>query len=209
MTTPTTRVPNAIPSLGVGALWGLGPSLSEWGGHAVWTHSGGVRSARSLLCWSPETDSALAITVNTPAGFETFVATLVERIGKALFGGVPLRRVLPASEHIQPSGLERFVGTYLRFGTRYDLSVEHGRLRFLETNLGVGSPGEVIGVVVHCDCVSVADDSFLIVVPGFDEPLPISFSGESRGGHAMTLVSLLFPARRAGAGLAGACSAPM
>ena len=195
MTTPTVTVPGAIPQFGVGDAWGLGPSRSHWDGQTVWSHSGGVQSARTLLSWLPAFQGVLALTVNTPDAFPMLVTRLMGTLGTAVFGVRDPASPGPPSPLVV-SDVQRYVGTYARFGTRYDLHAHEGRLRYVETNLGVGVPGERRGVVVDCECTPVARDRFLIAIPGFDGLLPLSFEGDDGGGRATRLVSTLLCARR-------------
>jgi CubicO group peptidase (beta-lactamase class C family) len=196
MTEPTAAVPGPIPSFGVGDAWGLGPSRSQWSGHTTWSHSGGVRSARSLLSWFPSFQGVVALTVNTPDAFSALTTYVMRALGTAAFGLSAPSTPTTSADPFQISQLDRYVGTYVRFGTRYDLDAQGGKLRYLETNLGVGYPGESFGVVVDCECAPVATDRFSIAVPGFEQPLPLSFGGQDNLGRATNLVSTLLCARR-------------
>lgn len=197
MTTPTATVPAPIPSIGIGDAWGLGPSRDRWGSREVWSHAGGMASARCLMSCIPSSRGVIAMTANTPARFLDFAARILERVGSAVFGIAPPTSRLPA-DPFRPRDLARFAGIYTRFGTRYDLDVRNGHLHYEETNLGIALPGEVLGRAVSSVCMPFAEDRFLITIPGFREPMPVAFDGTDEGGRATRLTSTLFPARRIG-----------
>lgn len=196
MTTPTSTVPAPIPSIGIGDRWGLGPSLDRWGRNEVWSHAGGMRSARSLLSWIPSLRGVVALTLNTPACFSDFAARVLRQVCPAVFGVSPREMPNVGAAREPLADIDRFVGTYLRFGTSYELLNRAGRLRYRETNLGNGLPDEVLGVTADSDCIPLGDDKFLFNLEGFREPFPLTFSGCDGEGRATRLVSTLFPALR-------------
>lgn len=99
-----------------------------------------------------------------------------------------------------PAGLridnpQRFVGTYVRTGSRYDVTYEVGVLHFKETNTGYGIPNEALGVVVDGKLTPLGPDRFIVTLPDSVQ-LPVAFFGNDSLGKAGTLIAPSFAAGR-------------
>ena len=195
MMTPTTDVPIAVPKWGIGSKWGLGPNLSHWDGTAVWGHVGGNTSGACQLVWFPQKCGVLAFTVNTLAAFDMFTARMFDDFSRAVFG-VGMSRLRAPESPLEVEQPTRFAGTYTRCGARYEVSEESGRLHYTERNLGLGVPGEILGIAVEGDLTSLGEARFLVMMPGFTDGIPVAFFGSDERGRACNVVTPMFAARR-------------
>jgi hypothetical protein len=160
----------------------------------VWGHAGGNRSGTSQVMWVPEKRAVLALVLNTPAALVPFSERLFDRFTRAAFAMSAPRPATP------PPGLridnpQRFVGTYVRTGSRYEVTEDQGWLRFKATNTGFGIPGEQLGVVVDGKLTPLGPDRFVVLLPGSAQ-LPVAFFGNDDRGRAGTLIAPSFAAGR-------------
>jgi len=196
MMTPTTDVPIAVPVWGVGDKWGLGPNMSKWGDKVVWGHAGGNRSGVSQLLWLPERHAVLAFVLNAPGALDGFSTRMFGGFSQAVFG-VSGPKLSPPDPPLHVAEPKRFVGTYVRYGMRYEITAEADRLHYKQINLGLGTPGEVLGVLIEGDLISLGGDRFMVKIPAVpDGGLPLAFFGRDSAGRALNLVDPMFAARR-------------
>jgi CubicO group peptidase (beta-lactamase class C family) len=195
MMTPTTEVPMPVPAWGVGSQWGLGPHKSSWGGTVVWGHAGGNGSGIAQLIWLPDKRGVLAFTVNTLAAFTGFSAQMFGAFSAAVFGASAPQLRAPESP-VRVDNPERYIGTYSRTGARYEISARADRLHYAETNLGLGLPEEVLGLMVEGELVPLGQDRFLVQLPGRPDFIPIGFFGSDAQGHSTNLVNPAFASLR-------------
>lgn len=197
MMTPTTDVPMAMPTWGVGSKWGLGPNMSKWGQTVVWGHAGGNQNGMSQLIWIPEKRAVLAFVLNTPAALDPFSVRMFGEFSQAVFGisGPTVTAPEPALRVKNP---KRFVGNYTRLGMRYEITQEGGKFRYKQINLGGLVPAELmpLGVLMDAELVSLGGDRFLARFPGQAGGMPIGFFGNDEQGRAANLVDPMFAARR-------------
>ncbi len=193
MMTPTTSVPTPLTS--IGNMWGLGPKMGRWGNTVVWGHAGGTGSGASQLVWFPEKRGVLALIINTPAASSAFTAKMFSDFSAAVFGASTSTTTV-ADPPVNLTNARRFVGTYSRYGTRYEISEQSGRLSFKEINLGSGIPNEVTGVAAEGTLTALGNDRFLLEIPGRSDKRGVAFFGSDAQGRAVNLVAPNFPARR-------------
>lgn len=200
MMTPTTTVPISSSFAIIGSSCGLGPTMDHWGSTVVWGHAGGNRSGTSRLLWIPEIRGVLAIAFNGQSNVD-FLSSILGDFCDTAFGvRVPVRAVTePAA---RPENRQRFVGHYLRYGTRVEISEVAGRLRLQETSLGSGKLQEQRGVIYDCALIPLGGDQFVCETPGCGSvPLlsshaAVGFSGNDEQGRAAHLISPFLAARR-------------
>jgi hypothetical protein len=92
-------------------------------------------------------------------------------------------------------GFARYVGSYMRYGTRIEISEEAGRLRFKEFSLGSGKLSEQLGLLYDSTLRPHGADRFICDTPGSGtQPIlsshaSVGFSGDDGQGRATILVS--------------------
>lgn len=203
MMTPMTDVPIPASFAGVGQKWGFGPSMDLWGQTAVWGHGGGNRSGSSRFVWLPEKRGVLAVVVNTTDADEAFVTTILGDFSRAVFGVGAALPAAPASA-IPLENPGRFVGCYERYGTRYEVMEDAGRLRFTEVSLGSGKHTEALGLVRDSALIPLGDDCFLVetTASGRDLTPPsqavLGFFGADERNRAVNVATPVVTARRVG-----------
>jgi CubicO group peptidase (beta-lactamase class C family) len=195
MMTPTTEVPMPVPAWGVGTQWGLGPNMSHWDNAVVWGHAGGNGSGVAQLIWLPDKRGVLAFTVNTLSAFTGFSAQMFGAFSAAVFGASAPQLRAPESP-ARIDNPERYIGTYSRNCSRYEISARGDRLHYADANLGLGLPGERVGLLVEGELVPLQQDRFLMQMPGSPDFIPIGFFGSDAQGRATNLVNPAFASRR-------------
>jgi hypothetical protein len=165
------------------------------GRHRCVGHAGGTRCGASQLVWLPQKRGVLAFALNTLAAFDVFTTRMLGDFSHAIFGVSAPTLVLPKPP-LRIDNCKRFVGTYVRNGMRYEIREKGGRLHYQETYLGLGVPGEVLGVVVEGDLTSLGGDRFLVMRPAPAYGIPIASFGDDGQGRAANLVVPNFATRR-------------
>lgn len=195
MMTPTTDVPVRAPFMAVGPAWGLGPSMDSWSGTTVWGHAGGNRSGVSRVAWFPERRGALAVAFNTSGSNEEFVEKILGDVSGLVFGARAARPTVTDLKLRPDSGFARYVGSYMRYGTRIEITENGGLLRFREFSLGTGKLAEHLGLVYESTLRPHDTDRFICDTPGTgSQPMlsshaSVGFSGDDGQGRATILVS--------------------
>jgi CubicO group peptidase (beta-lactamase class C family) len=202
MMTPTTRVLMPAPQWGMGAEWGLGPTVTDWGGTEAWGHAGSTRGGSSLVLWFPDKHAVLAYTVNSPQVTEPFTASVTGDIADAVLG---VRAPTPTPAPPEPLGVdhpERFAGTYTRAGVRIEITQDGDGLRYREFNDDLlelyRERGHDVdtGPLVDSNLVSLGGDQFLVAFPGFPNGIQVFFYGDDAQGRARNLNSGYRTSRR-------------
>ncbi|HXO31226.1 MAG TPA: hypothetical protein VN901_02605, partial [Candidatus Acidoferrales bacterium] len=191
MMTPTAPSPG-----GDFVAWGVGPSLMRWGSTDVWWHPGGNQSGVSMLYWIPEQRAVLAVLINTPAAGGKFFKAMRGSFAQAVFG-IHATDAAPPAVPIAVSNPQRFVGTYVHSGARYEVSQSGPKLHFQMTMRYEGAlEDEPPAAEDAGDLVPLGGDRFLLALPGGDYE-SISFFGSTKEGRAENLIAPYFAARRA------------
>ncbi len=190
MMTPTTPSPG-----GDFVAWGVGPSLMRWGRTDVWWHPGGNQSGVSLLLWIPEQHAVLAALINTPAAGAKFFKSMRGSFAQAVFG-IRAADAAPPAVAVAVSNPQRFVGTYVHTGARYQVSQSGTTLHFQMTMRYEGAlEDEPPAAEEEGDLVALGGDRFLLALPDGDFE-SVSFFGSTKQGRAENLVAPYFAARR-------------
>jgi CubicO group peptidase (beta-lactamase class C family) len=192
MMTPTAPSPG-----GDFVAWGVGPSLMRWGTTDVWWHPGGNQSGVSMLYWIPDRRAVLAVVMNTPAAGGKFFKAISGPFAQAVFG-IRATEAAPPAVPIAVPNPQRFVGTYLHTGARYEVSQSGSRLHFQMTMHYEGAlEDEPPAAADEGDLIALGGDRFLLPLPdgGFES---VSFFGSAKDGRAENLIAPYFAARRVG-----------
>jgi CubicO group peptidase (beta-lactamase class C family) len=190
MTTPVVSSPG-----GDFVAWGVGPSLTRWGGTDVWWHPGGNQSGVSMLYWIPKLHAVLATVMNTPAAQAKFFEAIRGPFAQAVFGIHASEAVLPATP-VAISNPQRFVGTYLHSGARYEVTQSGSKLHFKMTMRYEGAlEDEPPAAAREGDLAALGGDRFLLASPD-GEIESVSFFGSTKDGRAEDLIAPYFAARR-------------
>ena len=190
MMTPTAPSPG-----GDFVAWGVGPSLMRWGSTDVWWHPGGNQSGVSMLFWIPEQRAVVAAIMNTPAAAGKFFKAIRGSFAQAVFG-VRATEVAPPAAPIAVPNPERFVGTYVYTGARYEISQSGSKLHLQMTFRYEGAlEDEPPAAADEGDLIALGGDRFLLAQPdgGFES---VSFFGPTTDGRAENLIAPYFAARR-------------
>jgi CubicO group peptidase (beta-lactamase class C family) len=181
MMTPTAPSPG-----GDFVAWGIGPSVMRWGSTDVWWHPGGNQSGVSMLFWIPEQRAVLAVVINTPAAGGKFFKAMRGPFAQAVFGIRATEAAPPAAPIAVPSP-QRFVGTYVHTGARYEVSQSGSKLHFQMAMRYEGA--------LEDDLIALGGDRFLLPLSdgGFES---VSFFGSTKDGRAENLIAPYFAARR-------------
>jgi CubicO group peptidase (beta-lactamase class C family) len=191
MMTPTAPSPG-----GDFVAWGVGPSLMRWGSTDVWWHPGGNQSGVSMLFFIPEQRAVLAVLINTPAAGGKFFKAMRGSFAQAVFG-IHATEAAPPAVPIAVSNPQRFVGTYVHSGARYEVSQSGSKLHFQMTMRYEGAlEDEPPAAEDAGDLVPLGGDRFLLALPDGDYE-SVSFFGSTKEGRAENLIAPYFAARRA------------
>jgi CubicO group peptidase (beta-lactamase class C family) len=201
MTTPTTTVLMPAPQWGMGAKWGLGPTVADWGGAEAWGHAGSARGGSSLVLWFPEKAAVMAFTVNSPLVIEPFTIRMTGEVAESVLGVRAPAPLAPPADSLSVDHPERFVGAYARAGDRIEIVESDNGLRYREFNdemvERMREMGQEVdeGPLVDEDLVSFGGDKFIVGFPGFAHGIQVFFFGEDPDGRA-TNVNLGFRTSR-------------
>jgi hypothetical protein len=147
------------------------------------------------VAWFPERRGALAVTFNTGGSNEKFVEKILGDLSGLVFGARAARPVVTDLTLHADQGLARYVGSYMRYGTRIEISESAGQLRFKEFSLGSGKLTEHLGLIYESTLRPHGPDRFICDTPGSgSQPIlsshaSVGFSGDDGQGRATILVS--------------------
>ncbi len=190
MMTPTAPSPG-----GDFVAWGVGLSLMRWGSTQVWWHPGGNQSGVSTLYIIPERRAVLAAVMNTSAAGGKFFRAIRGPFAQAVFG-IRASEASPPANPIAVPNPQRFVGTYVHTGARYEVSQSGSTLHFQMTMRYEGAlEDEPPAAAGEGDLIALGGDRFLLADPdgGFES---VSFFGSTQDGRAENLIAPYFAARR-------------
>lgn len=194
MMTATTRVPLGIPHRGIGDMWGLGPTRSEWRGVTAWGHAGGNLSGGSQLVWFPERRAVLAFTLNTMMAFDAFTSWMFSEFSRKALGLAAPDFHVPDTPPPVPDP-ERYTGTFIRNGVSYEIGERDAGLVYRETHLGLGIPGERTGLAFEGVMYRLRDDAFQVKDAQGRGP-QVAFFGRDDEGRATNFVAPMFATKR-------------
>jgi len=122
--------------------------------------------------------------MNTPIAFEPFTVRFTVDFTQALLGLRAPEQLTAPSRRIRVDHPERFVGKYLRYDDRIEITEKAGRLHYQEFNDSLkreykemheevkGSQG---GALVDEDLIPLGGDRFLVNFPGFANGMQVFF----------------------------------
>jgi len=180
---------------GAFVAWGIGPSLMRWGSTDVWWHPGGNQSGVSMLYWIPEQRAILALVINTPAAGAKFFKAMSGSFAQAVFG-IRATESAPPNVPIAVPNPQRFVGSYVHTGARYEVSQSGSMLHFRMTMRYEGALEDKLPAATsEGDLIALGADRFLLALPegGYES---VSFFGSTEDGRAQNLIAPYFAARR-------------
>jgi len=189
MTTPVVRV----FSRSYTEHWCIGLEREHWSGTPVFGHAGGNMSGTSYLKIFPERRGVLAITVNTPAALGAFAPAIFDGFGPLVFDATRAKLTKPATP-IALARPERYLGTYVMLGFRYEVVRDGSGLTMKVTTSSPDGQSSTIQYAM----VPLEPDVFLLEgAAGVGSALgDVGFFGRDAEGRATNLVAPVFAARR-------------
>jgi CubicO group peptidase (beta-lactamase class C family) len=124
MQTPQVTLPTRL----MAQQWCLGPYWKQWGGRAIYGHSGTNLGGSSMLLWCPEKDVAIATTVNVADQGYPLADRIFDVVFPELFGIQKPHG--PGPDSITPAAIDPapFAGRFESLGTSISFSVREGKL---------------------------------------------------------------------------------
>jgi len=195
MQTPQIRVPTQF----MAQHWCIGPYRKNWGGWALYGHSGTNVGGSSMLLWCPEKHVAIATTVNVAAQGYPLAEHIFDVVFPELFG-IAKPPVLDP-EALTPAAvadLARFSGRFEAFGTVIEFTSKDGRLfatvdSDLERMFGLEP-------VTQSELIPLGGDRFLPRNPALsgNRLWDVAFWDERRTGRPTHYLGGIFAFRRTG-----------
>jgi len=186
MHTPEIDMPTRI----IAQSWCTGPYWKRWGGEAIYGHSGTNSGGSSLLLWCPNKGVAAATIANVPSQGYPLADTVFDTLFPEVFGIDKPQTPKPDTVTPQQVELERYVGQFEAYGSRFSFFVDGGRL-MARSEVGSGLESELI---------PLGGDRFLPRNPamGGNRGWDVAFWGDDGSGRATHYLNGVFAMRRSG-----------
>jgi CubicO group peptidase (beta-lactamase class C family) len=182
-----------LPAILTAQQWCTGPYRKEWGGHAIFGHSGTNTGGSSLLLWCPERNIAIATIANVPRQGYPFADRIFSTVFPQVFD--IQKPVLPKPENVTPAqvDLERFIGQYDAWSQHAEFVVQDEKLIL---NLYEGE--ERAKPAMSSELIPLGGDRFLPADPavGGNRGWDVAFWGDNGSGHATHFLNGVFAMRR-------------
>ena len=186
MHTPEIDMPTRI----MAHRWCTGPYWKRWGGDAIYGHSGTNSGGSSLLLWCPSKGVAAATIANVPSQGYPLADKVFDTLFPEVFGIDKPQTPKPDTVTPQEVELERYVGRFEAFGSRFSFRVDANRLMARSE----------IGGALESELIPLGGDRFLPRNPamGGNRGWDVAFWGDDGNGRATHYLNGVFAMRRSG-----------
>ena len=186
MHTPEIELPTRI----MAHRWCAGPYWKRWGGEVIYGHSGTNSGGSSLLLWCPNKGVAAATIANVPSQGYPLADTVFDTLFPEVFGIDKPQTPKPDSVMPQRVELERYVGQFEAFGSRFSFSADGDRLMARAET----------GNALESELIPLGGDRFLPRDPamGGNRGWDVAFWGDDGSGRATHYLNGVFAMRRGG-----------
>ena len=185
MHTPEIDMPTRI----IAQRWCTGPYWKRWGGEVIYGHSGTNSGGSSLLLWCPNKGVAAATIANVPSQGYPLADTVFDTLFPEVFGIDKPQTPKPDKVTPREVEVERYVGQFEAFGSRFSFFADGGRLM---------ARSEVGGL--ESELIPLGGDRFLPRDPamGGNRGWDVAFWGDDGNGRVTHYLNGVFALRRSG-----------